>query len=225
MELSNDITVLTTLVKSLLQKVEELTAENTALRLENAELRQRLNQNSQNSSLPPSQDTFKSKPALAKNPANKPGGQAGHSGKTLQMSTAADHIELLLPAQICACGADLSQVSACLKERRQVFDLPEPKLAITEYQQYQRQCPCCQAQVVGAFPDSVANHVQYGTGVLALCNLLNNSFHLSCSHISQLFEDLYQQPLNEATVLRANQQAYHGKAVRRPLSWPYCRPH
>ena len=208
MELSNDIAVLRTLVTTLLIKVEELTAENTALRAENAELRQRLNQNSQNSSLPPSQDTFKSKPALAKNPANKRGGQAGHSGKTLQMSISPDHIELLLPADVCTCGADLGQVEANLKERRQVFDLPEPKLAVTEYQQYQRQCPCCQAQLVGVFPDSVTNHLQYGSGVLALCNLLNNSFHLSCSHISQLFEDLYHQPLNEATVLKANQVAY-----------------
>lgn len=208
MEFSNDIEVLTSLVKSLLQKVEELTSENTALRAEIAELGQRLNQNSHNSSLPPSQDKFKSKPALAKNPSNKRGGQAGHSGKTLQMSTTPDHIELLLPADVCTCGADLGGVSTCLKERRQVFDLPEPKLAVTEYQQYQRQCPCCQVQLVGAFPDSVTNHVQYGKGVLALCTLLNNSFHLSCSHIGQLFEDLYHQPLNEATVLKANQVAY-----------------
>jgi transposase len=222
LELSNDIEVLGRLVTSLLTKVEELTAENTALRAENAELRQRLNQNSQNSSLPPSQDTFKSKPALAKKAGNKPGGQTGHSGKTLQMSTAADHIELLLPADVCACGADLRQVEASLKERRQVFDLPQPKLAITEYRQYQRQCPCCQAQLVGAFPDSVTNHVQYGAGVLALCSLLNNSFHLSCSHISQLFEDLYHQPLNEATVLKANQVAYQSlqeseKAIKQAL--------
>ena len=128
MELSNDIEVLKLLVNTLLQKAEALTAENMALRLENAELRQRLNQNSQNSRLPPSSDKFKSKPALPKSSINKRGGQAGHPGKTLQMSSSPDHIIELLPAGVCPCGADLREVSACLKERRQVFDLPEPNL-------------------------------------------------------------------------------------------------
>ena len=144
-----------------------MTLENTALRAENVELRQRLNQNSQNSSLPPSQDKFKSKPALAKKPSNKRGGQSGDSGKTLPMSTSAEYIELLLPADVCTCGPDLRGVWACLKDGRQVFDLPEPKLAVTQYQQYQRQCPCCQVQLVGAFPDSVTNHVG-GSGLVHL---------------------------------------------------------
>ena len=130
MELSNDIEVLKLLVNTLLQKVEALTAENTALRGENAELRQRLNQNSQNSSLPPSSDKFKSKPTLPKSSINKRAGQAGHPGKTLQMSSSPDHIVELLPSWVCPCGADLSEVSACLKERRQVVDLPQPKLEL-----------------------------------------------------------------------------------------------
>jgi transposase len=205
-----------------LEKIERQQEEITALQIENAELRQRLNQNSQNSSLAPSSDKFKIKPALPKPSTNKRGGQAGHRGKTLEMSSSPDHIVELLPPLVCPCGADLSQVWASLKEDRQVFDLPEPKLIITQYGQYQRQCPCCQRQLVGSFPDGVTNHVQYGKGVMALCSLLNTGFHLSCSHISQLFEDLYGQALNEATVLRANQQAYHcleesEKAIKQAL--------
>ena len=46
MELSNDISVLKDLVMVLLAKVEALESENSALRVENAELRSRLNLNS-----------------------------------------------------------------------------------------------------------------------------------------------------------------------------------
>ena len=101
MELSNDILVLQNLVRTLLLKVEELSAENAILRTENAELLCRLNQNSTNSSIPPSKDKFKTKPALSKFPKGKIGGQAGHQGKTLEMSATPDHIVQLACPTVC----------------------------------------------------------------------------------------------------------------------------
>ena len=208
MELSNDILILQNLVRTLLLKVEKLSAENAILKTENAELLRRLNQNSTNSSIPPSKDKFKIKPALSKFPKAKIGGQAGHKGKTLEMSTTPDHIVQLACPAVCTCGCDVSQIVPTIKECRQVYDLPQPKLEITEYQQLRVHCPSCHCEVMSNFPASVNNHTQYGDGVLALCNMLTTGFHLSIQNVSQLFVDLYGQTLNTATVLSANKRAF-----------------
>jgi hypothetical protein len=67
---------------SLESQIKELTERLTALE-------SRLNQNSRNSSKPPSTDYFsKGKPnpkSLRKKSGKKPGGQEGHSGTTLEM--------------------------------------------------------------------------------------------------------------------------------------------
>ncbi|MES2732849.1 MAG: IS66 family transposase [Bacteroidota bacterium] len=192
----------------MLEKIALLEAEVARLQTENTDLRQRLNQNSQNSSQPPSSDRFKAKPAFPKSQDRLKGGQLGHPGKTLEMSACPDQIVTLLPPAQCPCGASLHTVPVILQERRQVVDFPSPTLLVTEYQQYGCCCPSCQAKVTGVFPVGLSNHVQYGSGVLALCTLLSTSFHLSCKHISQLFEDMYGQLLNEATVLSANSRAF-----------------
>jgi transposase len=88
----------TLLIQELLQKIDQLTArveqlekENhqlgndvQELRVENAELKARLNTNSKNSSKPPSQDGYSKKPAMPKAIKGQQGGQNGHSGTTLQ---------------------------------------------------------------------------------------------------------------------------------------------
>jgi transposase len=208
MELSDDISVLKNLVANLLSKIEEQNQEIAMLKAENADLRHRLNLNSTNSSLPPSKDLYKIKPALPKSVKGKQGGQLGHKGKTLLQVVNPDKIEVLAVATHCPCGCELGQVTSILLQKRQVFDLPVAKLEVTEYQQYGKVCPKCKLQSKSSFPTQISNTVQYGTSVLALCNLLSSSFHLSCQQISQLFSDLYNQPLNAGTVIAANARAY-----------------
>jgi transposase len=208
MELSDDIMVLKNLVVSLLSKIDELQSRVVELETENGELRQRLNINSRNSSQPPSKDIYKPKPAFPKLTKGKQGGQLGHKGRTLiQSSTPNEVIDLPTP-MLCSCGLDVSDEPLKLQQKRQVFDLPKVKLYVKEYRQYSRVCPCCKHRSVGTFPTEISQPVQYGTGVMALCNLLSSGFHLSCQQIGQLFSDLYDQPLNTATVIAANERAY-----------------
>ena len=66
--------------------IERLQAEIADVRVENAELKRRLGQNSRNSSRPPSSDSPFTKPApksLRRKSGRKPGGQPGHPGATL----------------------------------------------------------------------------------------------------------------------------------------------
>lgn len=173
------------------------------------ELEHRLEQNSHNSHKPPSSDGLQKKPAFPRSKGGKRGGQTGHKGNTLKMVDRPDRIEEC-SVQVCSCGADLSSSDWQVKERRQVFDLPEPKLEITEYRLLQCPCPCCGKEVKGAFPDTVAAPVQYGNGVKALVALLSSGYHLSYQNIQQLFSDLFGHGLNENTMLHANEQCYTG---------------
>jgi hypothetical protein len=80
-------------VISVIQRLETI-IEEQSIRIAELEervkvLESRLNQNSRNSSRPPSTDfSFKDKPtpkSLRKKSGKKPGGQEGHSGTTLEM--------------------------------------------------------------------------------------------------------------------------------------------
>jgi transposase len=102
LELSDDISHLKDLVICLLTRIEDLERENTLLKSENLELKARLNQNSTNSHQPPSTDGLKKKPAFSQSTGKKTGGQTGHLGKTLQMVSTPDHIELH-HAESCPC--------------------------------------------------------------------------------------------------------------------------
>ena len=68
-------------------KIDDLTQENTLLRNDNARLRSIINNDSSNSSLPPSTDQKGGRPANTYNgrqeTGRKAGGQKGHRGTTL----------------------------------------------------------------------------------------------------------------------------------------------
>ena len=166
-----------------------------------------LNQNSQNSHRPPSSDGYRKRPMLARKPKGSKGGKPGHDGKTLKMVEKADHYWPVYPEQ-CSCGASLKGEDMALQARRQVFDLPEPKLEVTEYQTYSCRCPQCHRQAVGQFPQGVYVPAQYGPRVKALTNLLYAGHHLSHQSIGELFHDMYGYELNEGTIQSAAQELY-----------------
>jgi len=202
--LPTDITVLQALVR-------QLQAENAALKAELAALKARLQADSHNSHQPPSADGLRKRPALPQPVGRKRGGQPGHPGKTLTMVAHPD-TTIPCPPPVCACGASLQDVPGTVIERRQVFDLPEPKLAVTEYQRLRCQCPKCGMTQDGAFPPHVTAPTQYGPGVLALATLLNTGYRLPFNNIQGIFADLFGATINEQTLVRANATCYEALA-------------
>ena len=175
-----------------------------------AELEDRLNKNSRNSDKPPSSDGLKKpkiSPAFPRKKNKKNGGQEGHKGKTLEMATTVDHIELHLPKN-CFCGNHLDISQAQVLEVRQVFDIPPPKLEITEHRKLQCNCEYCGSLVKGEFPKNVKAPVQYGNGVRSLVVLLNIAFKLPIKKIKILFDDLFGYAINESTIINATQKCY-----------------
>jgi len=215
LKLPLDISSCHAIIKQQSSQIEECLKLILSLEQKQKELEVRLNQNSKNSSKPPSKDGFKkpkskSRAAFPGTKGGKQGGQFGHNGKTLEMVEVPDQVIQLVPEK-CDCGHVFSKEEldeAFLKQKRQVFDLPTPKLDVYEYQQLSCQCPSCNTQVAGIFPDQVNSRVQYGTGAKALMVLLNMGYHLPVNKIKSLFSDLFGYPVNEATIQSATSLCY-----------------
>lgn len=207
MALSDDISVLKDLVIVLLAKVEALESENAALRAENAELRSRLKLNSKNSHKPPSSDGLSKKPGLPKGPPQKSGGQFGHKGKTLKMVDKADSVVVHHVVSWPCCSKIFSTADVVeVVQKRQVFDIPTPRMEVTEHQL--GVVVCCGRQHWGSFPPEVSQPVQYGSRIKALSVLLNNDYKLPLEKIEQLMGDLWGCSFNESTAVRANAGMY-----------------
>ena len=100
----------------------------------------------------------------------KPGGQQGHSGKTLKTVAHPDYrLVHSVGSPQCDCGCDLRNLTdEGHWERRQVFDLPPTVLEVTEHRVEQKTCPGCGRLHLGEFPAGVTSRVQYGARVRAL---------------------------------------------------------
>ena len=180
-------------------EVEELVASLTrrieALEAENAELRRRLDLDSSNSSKPPSSDGLKKKPRVLgslRTRTGKPsGGQKGHRGDTLRQVAKPDRI-VEHPAERCAhCQARLLADSKIGEEKRQVFDLPEKPLIVTEHRAAIHDCRACGRRTRAGFPEGVVSPAQYGERIKAAAVYLNAQQLVPEERVAQVLQDLF----------------------------------
>jgi transposase len=183
------------LIDALRGEIAVLRQENAALREEIADLRRQLDKNSSNSSKPPSSDGFKRPPRIAgstRGKSGKPsGGQTGHQGGTLKQVAQPD-FTVRHEAQACRhCRAGLTGAMVTGVEKRQVFDLPEPRLEVTEHQVSIYRCQHCLGQTKAMFPEEVTSPVQYGPRVKATAVYLNVQQLIPEDRVAQAMSDLF----------------------------------
>ena len=110
-----------------------------------SELERRLGLNSGNSSKPPSSDGFRKKPApksLRCSGQNPSGGQKGNRGHTLEASETVDHVVSHAVKVYESCQGSLADIPVERMVKRQVFDIPEPKIEVTQHESQVKICPC-----------------------------------------------------------------------------------
>ncbi len=175
--------------------IASLRAEIAALRAEVADLRRRLNLDSSNSSKPPSSDGLKKKPRIAGSLRGRSGklsgGQKGHKGGTLRQVA---HPDAVVRHEACACGhcgSWLDAKSATGIEKRQVFDLPERPLAVTEHQATIYRCAHCRGMTKAAFPEGVVSPTQYGERIKAAAIYLNVQQLIPEDRVAQALSDVF----------------------------------
>jgi transposase len=192
MEISPELEAL---IDALRREVAELRHENAVLRQEVADLRRRLGKDSSNSSKPPSSDGLGKKPRILGSlrgiSGKKSGGQSGHKGGTLRQVAKPDMIEQY-KANTCAhCLAGLTAAMVTGVEKRQVFDLPEPRLEVTQHQAQIYRCQHCHGTTKATFPEGVTSSVQYGPRVKAAAVYLNVQQLIPEDRVAEAMNDLF----------------------------------
>jgi len=158
--LVNQISNLNVEVINLNHLINSLRDDNAILLARNIELETMHNKNSNNSSKPPSTNNNK-KPSNSRTKTGRSsGGQSGHIGKTLLKIDNPNNI-IDITKEICRCGCNLSGVEGNI-QTRQVVDLPQIVMNVTEYRTYEVVCPDCKVVNKTEFPATVAQPVQYG---------------------------------------------------------------
>lgn len=175
------------------------------------ELEKRLNKNSRNSSKPPSSDGPSKPPrtnSLRQKGKNKSGGQKGHKGHTLAQVNNPDQVEKQVLVDCPDCQADLTDEPVVKSIKRQVFDIPEPTLHVTEYGIEVKWCACCGKFVRSSFPEGVNAPVQYGSTIKAWAIYFQHEQLIPEDRLQATFSDLWHVPLSTATLNRFSQCAY-----------------
>ena len=206
-EIAAFITMLTQTIERQAAHIEQQAKriEQQAKRIEQLETRvkeleRQLGQNSKNSSKPPSSDGLR-KPANLRQSGGKKGAPRGHEGHTLHFSDVPDEIIQHVVSTCGTCQHGLEDVSILGYEKRQVFDLPAPRVVVTEHQAQKKACPHCASITKASFPSEIQAPVQYGPGFAAMTSYLHGMHLLPLERISQLLHDLTGLRPSEATLL------------------------
>ena len=159
-------------------------------------LKEKLNTNSQNSSMPPSKDLKKSieksngkRRGIKKK--RKQGGQPGHTKhkRELVPESEVNHVEKLPPKKQCECNGLVIPNGNYL--RQQQFELPPITPIVTEYQRQEGTCCNCGKRHFGKLPNKAA-HFILGPRAIAMVATLTGCYRTSKRNVVALFQDIYR---------------------------------
>ena len=171
------------------------------LKKENDSLRDQLNNNSSNSSLPPSRDFKKKKTIKPKSGRNR-GAQTGHKVFKRHI-VPADQVDAMVdckPPEQCCCGGNVRLENKI--RTHQVFEIPLPKYEVTEYRIYRGCCEACNVRYQGKLPAGVTLK-GFGSRALAMVSLLTSKYRLSKRLVKSWFQDVYKMPICIGSVSNA----------------------
>src|SRR5262249_36943914 len=171
------------------------------------QLQEQLNQSPRNSSVPPSTEHPHAKPLRPKSQAaRRPGGQPGHprQERPLLPSGQCDKVTPLKPVACRRCGRKLSGEDAT-PLRHQVWELPEIKPQVVEYQRHRLACPGCGETTCATLPPGVPTG-QSGPRLVAFAGLLMAYFRQSKRRTALFLQTLLNQPCCPALTLKIQAQ-------------------
>jgi len=174
------------------------------------ELERKVNRNSGNSSLPPSQDPplpraerrRRAREKAKQMSKRKPGGQPGHEGKHRQMAPRerVDRCTSHLP-EGCGCGHrfDGSEERVGDPLVHQTWELPPIRPLIFQYELVRLRCPCCGKPRLADLPDGVTWSA-FEARLEAHIATLAGVYRLSRRQVRQVVQEMFAIPISVGAV-------------------------
>lgn len=172
-----------------------------------AELEKLVGRTSSNSSKPPSTDGGAAKSARPEN-ANRAqrramgrnqGKQPGTPGSTLCQVSDPDEVVTHQPDRCRGCDGSLADAMVVGATIRQVFDVPDPTVIVTEHRAEKRRCACgCETTAV--FPPEATAPACYGPSIKAHALYLMCAQHLPRERCAQALADLFGVNVSTGTL-------------------------
>ncbi len=182
-------------VLSLVTRVAELESEV-------ADLRERVNRHSGNSSQPPSSDgpDVSPKPHQSAKSGRQRGGQPGHQGtrRTLVPVEDVQAIHDLTPEGCRHCGQVLEGTDP-QPHRHQVTEIPPVVAEVTEYRLHTLTCPSCDETTRAQLPVGVPQGA-FGPRLQAMVSLLTGRYHLSKRDTVAIMADFFQAQVSLGSI-------------------------
>ena len=195
--------------QSVLVALTKLTAMVTQLAARVAELEERVNANSRNSSLPPSKDP----PGTLRSPkqptGKKKGGQPGHKGAYRALvppDQLGERREFKLPDLCPDCACALSSEREV--RRRQIWEVPKIVPHVLEICQECTTCPGCRKELLAAIPDDIPRG-NFGPNLISLVAILRGRFGLSNRDCKELLAQVLGIEIGLGSIPQLSLQASH----------------
>ncbi len=165
-------------------------------------LLERLQQDSHNSSRPPSSDPPHAlKPRSSRRPSGrKRGGQPGHQGQSRAL-VPIEEVETVVPVKPHQCSHCQHPLQGDDPQpyRHQVTELPPVKPVVTEYQLHRLRCPACGTSTRADVPVGVPTG-SFGPRVQAVVALCTGAYRLSKRTTQEVMADLFDLSMSLGTI-------------------------
>src|SRR5450830_189606 len=202
------------------REVAELSEANRRLEIRVADLEERRDRNSRNSSLPPSQDPPSAPPRPRQAASGRrAGAQPGHPGRgrPLRPIEALDELIDHWPSR-CRCGHRFSETERCpvgKPARHQVAELPPTAVILSEHRLQRLRCPECGATaraalLAGVPPGAFGPRLQAAVATLAVRN------RVSRRDTTELLRELFGAALSTGSINMIVSRA--GAALEEPYA-------
>ena len=187
--------------------LREQVAQIEDLKAELAELRERLGQNSNNSSKPPSSDPpHQLKTTLNESKDRKRGAQVGHRGQSRKLKAIAqvDRVIDLRPVGCAHCGHLLLGDDPA-PARHQVSEVPRCKARVTEYRRHRLRCLVCGEINQAAWPEDMPSG-SFGPRTQAIVAYLTARLTASHRDVAEAMDVLHGIKLGLGSVSAVQQR-------------------
>ena len=183
-------------------EVEHLRVLNTILERRLSELETKLNQppkDSSNSSVPPSKDRKKSKPATRR-PKGIRRASVGRKGGGRPLHPDPDQ-QIHARAKTCPhCSVEVPQDEQHLHAVYDKIEIPPVKPVVTRVHQYGGHCASCDRDFVSLVPKGMEPGSPFGASIQALATYYRYTHAISYERLSRMFADLYNLLISEGAL-------------------------